>query len=242
MPSSQKSQPNSQGGIWMYADPYAYQYSDFASEYDAPDSQGRAAGSAPGESGESTPTSEECFELEAEPLMKPARGSNQSSCRLSRSHRSTGRGSRGCSSRHEYTRDEPVNTAPGSFPRPPQPPSAGLITVLEDCPLIPVPEESYLIPVQEESYLMPVQEESYLIPVQHEVRKPATARSYQGRPGAPGSEGLIPAEEDVSPSKGPGPDFDAILRNIGPTSKERKWKMWRERSSRYYDRYSSNFG
>ncbi|KAI0391874.1 hypothetical protein F5Y17DRAFT_460370 [Xylariaceae sp. FL0594] len=58
------------------------------------------------------------------------------------------------------------------------------------------------------------------------------------------ADGLIPVDASSSPSS----DFDAILRNMNASSSpvEKKKKggrsVSRERGSRYYDRYSSNFG
>lgn len=57
------------------------------------------------------------------------------------------------------------------------------------------------------------------------------------------NDGPIPVDERASTPKGPSSDFDAILRNIGPvTGKKGKGNTGRQRSIRYYDRYSSNFG
>jgi hypothetical protein len=49
-------------------------------------------------------------------------------------------------------------------------------------------------------------------------------------------------DENATTPKEPSSDFDAILRNIGAIDKKGKGNKGRERSSRYYDRYSSNFG
>ncbi|KAI0403832.1 hypothetical protein F4802DRAFT_271674 [Xylaria palmicola] len=206
---------------WMYTDPYAYQYSAVDSEEEVPtDSShqsGRDTGSDPSELEGSTPLDTTRHELAATPVPKAVRDSQQAAGR---------HGVPGARESHKYlagrARDgaAPAHTASAShFPirAPPQPPSSGLI------------------PVQVEAHTAAAAAQRYV---------PRTAAPCSGpRPsGQAYDTGLIPVDDNASTPKEPSSDFDAILRNIGPISKKGKGNTGRERSSRYYDRYSSNFG
>ncbi|KAI5921449.1 hypothetical protein F4810DRAFT_678136 [Camillea tinctor] len=58
---------------------------------------------------------------------------------------------------------------------------------------------------------------------------------------SPDASGLIPANEHDHTPNTPGTDFDAILKNIGPISKKRRY-CGPSRASRYYDRYEKGAG
>ncbi|KAI0118225.1 hypothetical protein GGR51DRAFT_554717 [Nemania sp. FL0031] len=226
MVSSQSPSCSSRAS-WMYADPYAYQYSEIDSEDDIPTVssgwQMVAAGSSLCELEGSTPTSMTSrYELAADPLMQTIRedyktGSEPNSpCGLSRNRLSNARRSVRNSDRSKRgTRD--IHTTPSPYSSrtySPQPPSSGLIPVIEDNTL----------------------------PVQHYAPPTASHRHYAQASPPRYADGLIPVDDKASTPKEPSSDFDAILRNIGPITKKGKGYASRERSSRYYDRYSSNFG
>ncbi|KAF2967716.1 hypothetical protein GQX73_g5849 [Xylaria multiplex] len=208
----------------MFSDPYTYQYSAIEPEHDTPatssSQQWVAASNSPSELEGSTPTHTALYELAANPLIESAPDSYISdepatSCGLSRSRLSGAQRSVRYPSRRGHTRQPSVRVAPETnIPRscPPQPSNAGLIPVLEHAP----------------------------IPAHHYVQE--TAPRQYARPSPPAyADGLIPVDDNATTPKEPSSDFDAILRNIGPISKKGKDKTGRERSSRYYDRYTSNF-
>ncbi|KAI1823755.1 hypothetical protein F4861DRAFT_539733 [Xylaria intraflava] len=126
----------------------------------------------------------------------------------------------------------------------------GLIPVLEDSnspagrhARHPLTAPSYLRPRQPtyDEGLIPVLEDSRSS-AKYLVRGPIAAQSY-ARPSQPAFDsGLMLADENVPKRRESSSDFDTILRNIGEVSKKGKGRVWRERGSRYYDRYSSNFG
>ncbi|KAI0870209.1 hypothetical protein GGS24DRAFT_504991 [Hypoxylon argillaceum] len=210
---------------WMYADPYAYQYSDLDPEDDVPAlPQGRemdAAGSNLCELEGSTPTHSPRYELAADPVLGAVRENHHtisepnSPCGLSRNRLSNARRSVRYSVRRKHAM--PAETTPAPYSSsvcPPQPPSSGLIPVVEGIPM----------------------------PTQHYVPDTTLPQKYVQPCLSRYTDGLIPVDENATTPKEPSSDFDAILRNIGPIPKKGKENTRRERSSRYYDRYSSNFG
>ncbi|RWA05326.1 hypothetical protein EKO27_g9781 [Xylaria grammica] len=224
--SFSESRSSSSRASWMFTDPYTYQYSDIGPEDNIPDDspvpQGVAAGSDLCELEGSAPTDTTRYELAANSLIENIRDNHPipnepgSPCGLSRNRLSNARGSLKYPGRRGSTRDRSFHITPEPYtPRscPPQPPNSGLIPVLEDSPT----------------------------PAHHFAQDTAPIRC--ARPSPPGyAEGLIPVDDNAATPKEPSSDFDAILRNIGPIPKNGKGKTGRERSSRYYDRYSSNFG
>ncbi|KAI1433262.1 hypothetical protein GGR50DRAFT_514910 [Xylaria sp. CBS 124048] len=255
------SRSSSHRGSWMYTDPYAYQYSDLdpEDEFIAPVQQGAAAGSAPMIANRSIPTNEVCFELEGDSPTETARNRHHvrncmsTPCGVRRSNFPM-RDGRRYSNHRESPVDGPVQKPPGSYAGPRrQPSSSGLIPVLEDtCPtVLRVPRKSHTYPGSYtpvcEDGLMPVCEddraptmESHRTFVQHRARDPLTTQSYTRQSQQAYNDGLMLQDESPSTSKEPA-DFDTILKNIGSISKKGKG-VWRERGSRYYDRFSSNFG
>ncbi|KAI8953444.1 hypothetical protein F4801DRAFT_537650 [Xylaria longipes] len=202
---------------WMFTDPYVYQYSDVDLEHDVSEPR-VAAGSDPCELEGSTPTDTTPYELAANPLIETVRDSRQSSsepsspCGLSRSRLSISR----TSVRHSDRRGHASVSKAGSHTA-----------------MSPHPSDSGLIPAQESAHT----------PAQFYASGPAASHHQWARPSPPAyATGLIPVDENATTPKEPSSDFDAILRNIGPISKNGKGKIGRERSSRYCDRYSSNFG
>ncbi|KAI1129275.1 hypothetical protein F5Y10DRAFT_264267 [Nemania abortiva] len=225
--ASSKSPSCSSRASWMYTDPYAYQYSEISSEDDMLTvSQGGrmvTAGSDLCELEGSTPTDiTSRYELAADPLPQAVREEYEtlsepsSPCGLSRNRLSNARRSVRYSDRRKLVaRDVHTTPAPNSSRTYcPQPPSSGLIPVIED---VSIPAPHYT---------------------------PGAAPCLQHPQASPPryADGLIPVDENASTPKEPSSDFDAILRNIGPIPKKGKGNTSRERSSRYYDRYSSNFG
>ncbi|KAI8632679.1 hypothetical protein F5Y19DRAFT_491326 [Xylariaceae sp. FL1651] len=208
---------------WMYTDPYSYQYSDDSSTCGIPIAYSPnmvAASSDPCELEGSLPTDTVRYELAASPQIEAANTIQHtpdelsSSCGLSRNGLSSARASVKYPKRRGHARDASVQIAPCTqITRPPQPQESGLIPVSEGVPAT-------------------------------NQRKVRNIEPYRyGKPSPPiYADGLIPVDENASTPKEPSSDFDAILRNIGPISKKEKGNKSRERSSRYYDRYSSNFG
>ncbi|KAH8167968.1 hypothetical protein CIB48_g243 [Xylaria polymorpha] len=200
---------------WMFTDPYVYQYSDIDSENDVSERR-PTAGSGPCELEGSTPTDATPHELAANPLIRAVHDSRQSS-RGPSSPCGLGR-SRLSISRSSVRHSEgyghaSVRTAKPHTSMPPQHSDPGLILARESTHTL----------------------------AQHHV--PNNTPRHRARPSPPAySSGLIPVDENASTPKEPSSDFDAILRNIGPISKKGKGNISRERSSRYCDRYSSNFG
>ncbi len=211
----------------MFTDPYAYQYSDVDAEDDtlaiSPGQQSVISSSTPCELEGSIPTNTIRYELAANPLALSVRDSHQmpneppsSPCGLNRSRLSNTRTSIRYSDRRGHDRAISANTTPPPYSSraPPQPSSSGRIPVLQVAPM----------------------------PVQH-YAPDATEPPRHVRPSPPAyADGLIPVDDNAATPKEASSDFDAILRNIGPISKKGKGNTGRERSNRYYDRYSSNFG
>ncbi|KAK5632356.1 hypothetical protein RRF57_008070 [Xylaria bambusicola] len=213
---------------WMFTDPYVYQYSDIDVDADAsvttPGGTIGAALSTPCELEGSDPRSTIRYELPANSFVASIHTSHhtkdeqfKATYGLSRNRSSNSRISECCSDRGDRVRTLPVyrSFAPSSSRVPPQPPISGLIPVVEDAS------------TQYQHYHMPA----------------PTAPPRRIRPSPPGyADGLIPVDANAMTPKEPSSDFDAILRNIGPIPKKVKGSTSRERSSRYFDRYSSNFG
>ncbi|KAI0440244.1 hypothetical protein F4803DRAFT_527994 [Xylaria telfairii] len=200
---------------WMFTDPYAYQYSDIDPEHDVSE-QMPTAGSGLSELEGSTPTDATPHELADNSLFKAVHDSHQSSrepSSLFGLSRSRLSNSQTSVRHPERYAHAPVRTVESHTSVPPQSLDSGLILARE----------------------------STHTPIQRYV--PDTAPRHWARPSPPAySSGLIPVDENASTPKEPSSDFDAILRNIGPISKKGKGNISRERSSRYCDRYSSNFG
>ncbi|KAI0532796.1 hypothetical protein GGR58DRAFT_488885 [Xylaria digitata] len=210
---------------WMFSDPYTYQYSAIEPEHDAPTTspsqQWVAASDSPSELEGSTPTDTARYELPTNLSIEIAPNGYipnepNTPCGLSRNRLSGTQRSVRYPSCRGHTRQPSVRTTPETnIPRscPPQPSNTGLIPVLEDAPMSA-----------------------------HHYVQDTTPHRYV-RPSPPAyADGLIPVNENATTPKEPSSDFDAILRNIGPISKKGKGSTGRERSSRYYDRYTSNFG
>jgi hypothetical protein len=230
----------------MYSDPYTYGYSDVDQDDNISNRvyssrEPVVAGSGPSELPGSTPTDLILrHELPANSVindgdaasraaqLQPTCGPGNSSSQPSRRRSSNTRVSVRNPSRHEHTKDATSRNNTTCTRCSPQPASAGLIpVVMEDAAPVPMPR----LPTT----TMP-----------HYVSSPTTvvttSRSYP-RPSPPAyANGLIPVDENATTPKEPSSDFDAILRNIGPISKKGRGNKSRERSNRYYDRYSSNFG
>jgi len=234
----------------MYSDPYTYGYSDV----DQDDNNNNpvyasqepvAAGSAPSELPGSTPTDlTPRYELPAHSVInygdatshaappKITHEPTTASSGSSRHRPSNAHGSVGYPSRRGHAKDATSHDDTARMPRPPpQPISAGLIPVImEDATPMPMPTLPTAIPTTTPHY------------VSSAATAATTSHSYP-RPSPPAyADGLIPIDKNATTPKEPSSDFDAILRNIGPISKKGKGNKSRERSSRYYDRYSSNFG
>ncbi|KAI1313133.1 hypothetical protein F5Y03DRAFT_156167 [Xylaria venustula] len=225
--ASSESRPCSHRASWMFTDPYAYQYSDVDAENDdhvdiPPAELGSTSSSTVCELEGSGPTHTLRYELPAGPSVagvqtKPHINNELSKAPsgLSSNHPSSTRSNVGSSDWQDHVRSLSVHEVSAPFRHrqcPPQPASSGLIPVIEDAPL----QSHHYSPV-------------------------APPRSI--RPSPPGyADGLIPVDANAPTPKEPSSDFDAILRNIGPIPKKKKGNTSRERSSRYYDRYSSNFG
>ncbi|KAI0487645.1 hypothetical protein F4859DRAFT_510215 [Xylaria cf. heliscus] len=206
---------------WMYTDPYAYQYSAIDTEDDG--SERDAAGSDLSELEGSTPTDTTRYELAASPLIKAARDSQRTPSEpsgLNRSRLTKSRSSVRYSDRRGHA---------SAAPRTPKSPRH----VYSD-----------LIPVEESTHAPAQGQTQHYVPDTTTTTATASSSHHQrARPSPPTYEaGLIPLDENATTPKEPSSDFDAILRNIGPISKKGKGKISRERSSRYCDRYSSNFG
>ncbi|KAI1493574.1 hypothetical protein F5X96DRAFT_621111 [Biscogniauxia mediterranea] len=215
------AQAATQGCNWLFADPYAYQYSEIS---------GHAAGSAPSELEGSTPdimlshavdvTGSTPVELEGSsgptfvaeldagrhlvPYSEiPKNSPLKKSSSLVRNRFSTARHSL----KHPHVR--------------------GNIPTHSDLPEV-VPEErptTHICP----SGLMPAKQ----VPAASLATPPPAP--YTGII-SPDASGLILANEGE-----PGTDFDSILRNIGPISKKRR-NCGPSRASRYYDRFETNAG
>ncbi|KAI1421808.1 hypothetical protein F5Y12DRAFT_718076 [Xylaria sp. FL1777] len=204
---------------WMFTDPYVYKYSDVDVEDNipliSPGQQSVIVDSTPCELEGSAPTDTIRYELAAKPLVASIRDSHQTSDEPPKSPCGLSRSR--FSNAHKSLRypDRRGHTRVISLHTSPAPYSnPGLIPVVEDAST----------------------------PVQHYVPDTAAPPRYV-RPSPPAyADGLIPLDDNATTPKEPSSDFDAILRNIGPISKKGKGKTGRERSSRYYDRYSSNFG
>ncbi|KAI1749319.1 hypothetical protein F4782DRAFT_549858 [Xylaria castorea] len=198
---------------WMFTDPYAYQYSDVDPENDVSESK-VAAGGDPYELEGCTPTDTTRYELAAIQLIEAVRESHQIPNEpTSPCGLSRSRLSNSRTSvRYSARRGHSPVHRAGSH-----------------TPMAPYYPDSGLILVVEGTQT----------PVQHSVPDIAAPP----RPSPPSyAAGLIPVDENATTPKEPSSDFDAILRNIGPISKKEKGNIGRERSSRYCDRYSSNFG
>ncbi|KAI1814547.1 hypothetical protein GGS20DRAFT_547820 [Poronia punctata] len=216
---------------WMFSDPYTYQYSDLEDGYGY--NQGSALYELPG----STPAPR--YELPAnvpvELLVPPSAEPIHTACKLARQRSANPRARARRALSH-------------------QPASAGLIPVVEDMPMTTSavgprtssqPAYSDGLIVAYADGIIPVSGSNGFIPV---------SCGSDGLIPAFGTEGLIPVPTPTpSPDHGlmtidettpntPSCDFDSILRNIEPVGKAGRRKIRRERSSRYYDRYSSNFG
>ncbi|KAI1171303.1 hypothetical protein F4777DRAFT_65038 [Nemania sp. FL0916] len=220
---------------WMYTDPYAYQYSDISNTSNNQDSHSNdATGAEPswGNTAGSTTTSTLCelegssptndtttrYELPAEPVSReqsPTSSAPGSPFGLIRSKLTRSRRSLSSSLRRRVSPDSHTHAHAHAPPRSTSTPPQQ-------------PASAGLIPVLEEEGIIVASTEPCL--------------SYVQPP--PGYvDGLIPVDENATTPKEPSSDFDAILRNIGPISKKGNgWKKGRERGSRYYDRYESNFG
>ncbi|KAI0431760.1 hypothetical protein F5Y09DRAFT_354584 [Xylaria sp. FL1042] len=204
---------------WMFTDPYAYQYSYVEAGNDVPTifpvKQNIKVDSTLCELEGSTPTDIR-YELAADPSTANVRDSHRTPDELPKSPYRLSRNSHSITRRVSSYLDRRCHSRSRYAPRAPaQPSSSGLIPIIEDAS-------------------MPAQRYS-----------PATTAPYSPhvRPSPPAyADGLIPVDEKARTPKEPSSDFDAILRNIGPISRKGKGNMNRERSSRYYDRYSSNFG
>ncbi|KAJ8120869.1 hypothetical protein O1611_g10253 [Lasiodiplodia mahajangana] len=221
--ASSTSPLGSSRASWMYADPYTYQYSEIDPEDDmpavSPNQQAIAAVSGPCELEGSTPTdTTPRYELAANPLLQAIREDHKtksepsSPCGLSRNRLSDARRSVRHSDRRKQGTRD-VHTMPSPYY------SSGIYP----------PQQPPIIPVAEDAPTLDVP----AAPPQRQYPQPSP-------PLYP--DGLIPVDENASTPKEPSSDFDAILRNIGPIPKKGKGNTSRERSSRYYDRYSSNFG
>ncbi|KAJ2971454.1 hypothetical protein NUW58_g9416 [Xylaria curta] len=209
---------------WMYTDPYAYQYSDLEPEHDtcavSSGQQTVTNSSNPCELEGSAPQDTTCYELATNPPSTTLRDSHQIPSELdglSNSRPSPSRTSPIHSDRRGLARTASRHAASGQYVSktpPRQPDNSGLISVLHDA----------------------------AAPIQHYVPHSAAPRQ-RVRPSPPHYDvGLIAVDENTSTPKEPSSDFDTILRNIGPIYKKGKGNTGRERGSRYYDRYSSNFG
>ncbi|KAI0454091.1 hypothetical protein F5B21DRAFT_477455 [Xylaria acuta] len=201
---------------WMFTDPYVYQYSDVDPEHDVSEPKA-PAGSDSCELEGSTPTDTTRYELAAHQPIEAVRDSHQVPSEPSSPcglSRSRLSNSR-TSVRYSDRRGH-----------------ASIHRAGHAIPTLPHRSDSGLIPVGERTHT----------PVQHYV--PDTAAPHQwANPSPPAyAAGLMPVDENAATPKEPSSDFDAILRNIGPISKKGKGNIGRERSSRYCDRYGSNFG
>ncbi|KAI0964993.1 hypothetical protein F4678DRAFT_454326 [Xylaria arbuscula] len=223
--ASSESRPCSHRASWMFTDPYAYQYSDVDIENDThveipPAELAGTAISTVCELEGSGPTDTLRYELPANPSVAGAHANPHINNEPSKAPSGLGcnRSPSTCSSvgysdRRDHDRP---SSAPFSHKQyPPQPANSGLIPVIEDASL----------------------------QSQHYYALPPAAPPRSVRPSPPGYvDGLIPVDANAPTPKEPSSDFDAILRNIGPIPKNKKGNTSRERSSRYYDRYTSNFG
>ncbi|KAI1272137.1 hypothetical protein F5Y07DRAFT_412798 [Xylaria sp. FL0933] len=204
---------------WMFTDPYTYQYSAVEAENNAPII-------SPGEQSVVTDSATRVledstyplvrYELAADPLVARAHDSHQTSDEPPRGLCELSRNAHSIkrtSSRYPGRRGS--SRATNALTAPAQPPSSGFIPVVAD-PFTPAQRYSPAI---------------------------TALPSPRAKPSPPAyADGLMPVDENATTPKEPSSDFDAILRNIGPISKKGKGKTRRERSSRYYDRYTSNFG
>ncbi|KAI0547530.1 hypothetical protein F4679DRAFT_553883 [Xylaria curta] len=200
---------------WMFTDPYVYQYSNINSEHDVSESK-VSAGSDPCELEGCAPTDTPRYELPANQLIEAVHDSHHIP---SEPNSPCGLNrSRVSISRTSvrYSNRRGHSSARTAVPHTVSPHHS-------DLGLIPVGEGTHT-------------------PAQHPV--PNTAASHQWpQPSPPAyATGLMPVDENATTPKEPSSDFDAILRNIGPIPKDNKGSIGRERSSRYCDRYSSNFG
>ncbi|KAI0972046.1 hypothetical protein F4678DRAFT_472081 [Xylaria arbuscula] len=199
---------------WMFADPYTYQYSDIDVESDTNVLFPGQESGAPCELEGSTPTDVR-YELPASPLMASVDDGDYMPEQPPKSPCGLSR-NRPSSTRtiRRYSDRHGQASVLSAHTPPVQPSSSGLIPVSEDA----------------------------AVQVQHFAPNTAFPPPY-ARPSLPAyAEGLIPVDENAMMLKEPSSDFDAILRNIGPIPKKSKGKIGRERSNRYNDRYSSNFG
>ncbi|KAI1309548.1 hypothetical protein F5Y03DRAFT_65362 [Xylaria venustula] len=199
---------------WMFTDPYTYQYSAVDVENDTDVmSPGQESG-APCELEGSTPTSVR-YELPAHPLIASVNDMDYIPDQPPKSPCGLSRHRPSSTRKSQRYSDRHGQARVSSALTPPvQPSSSGLIPVSENT----------------------------AAQAQHLAPNTAFPPSY-ARPSLPAcAEGLIPVDENATTPKEPSSDFDAILRNIGPITKRGKAKTSRERSNRYYDRYSSNFG
>ena len=226
--ATSESRSCSHRASWMFTDPYTYQYSDIDVDNDSPDTPPAeligTAISMPCELEGSSPTDTLRYELPASPSSPlPVDQPNTYAIDepfkipsgLSRSRPSSTRSSVLYSDKRDLFRSLSVHKVTAALSRPTQPANSGLIPVLEDTPLH----------------------------TQHYYAPPPAAPTGLVRPSPPGyGDGLIPVDPIAKTPKEPSSDFDAILRNIGPIQKRGKGNKSRERSNRYYDRYSSNFG
>ncbi|KAI1348879.1 hypothetical protein F5Y01DRAFT_328159 [Xylaria sp. FL0043] len=204
---------------WMFTDPYTYQYSAVEAENNAPIT-------SPGEQSLVTDSTTRVLEDPTHPLVRYELAADQLVARAHDSHQTPdGPLKDPCGLRcnaHSITRTSSrypsrcgSSRATNALTAPAQPLSSGLIPAVED-PYTPA----------------------------HRYSPAAAALSSpRAKPSPPAyADGLMPVDENATTPKEPSSDFDAILRNIGPISKKGKAKTRRERSSRYYDRYTSNFG
>ncbi|KAI0808718.1 hypothetical protein GGR55DRAFT_182153 [Xylaria sp. FL0064] len=204
---------------WMFTDPYTYQYS-------AVEAENNTSSISPGEQSvvtdSTTPVLQDPtlplvrYELAADPLVIRAHDNYQTPDGPPKGPCELSRNAHSItrtSSRYPGRRSS--SRATNALTAPAQPSSSGLIPVIED-PYTPAQSYSPAI---------------------------TALPSPRAKPSPPAyADGLMPVDENATTPKEPSSDFDAILRNIGPISKKGKGKTRRERSSRYYDRYTSNFG
>ncbi|KAI0195660.1 hypothetical protein EV127DRAFT_477382 [Xylaria flabelliformis] len=200
---------------WMFTDPYVYQYSDINPEHGVFESK-VSAGSDPCELEGCTPTDTPRCGLPADQLIKAVHDNHQIPKPSSPCGLDRSRVSISRKSVRYSNRREHLSVS-----------MAGPHTSMS-------PQHSVL-------GLKPVGESTHM-PAQSSV--PDVIAPHQwARPSPPAyAAGLMPVDENATTPKEPSSDFDAILRNIGPISKKGKGNIGRERSSRYCDRYSSNFG
>ncbi|GAP87197.2 hypothetical protein SAMD00023353_2300670 [Rosellinia necatrix] len=247
---------------WMYSDPYAYQYSDIAASHDlhaATLSQQETVDSGDlCELEGSSPTDMTRHELATDLPMETVHDSRQIMRepsyppRSSRGRLSVIGGSLKYSSRRVHARRVSAPTAPTPYvPKtspPPQPPGAGLISASDHDPT-PVQYYALDTPPSVQCIQPGRMYDNGLVPaLEHDSTRfryyaPNTSSHTQHtQPRHIYDDGPMSVDENASARKGPGCDFDTILRNIGQIPKKDGGKLGRERSIRYYDRYSSNSG